>query len=103
MTYWGVDDVQREYERLLGLGATACEEPHNVGGELVHRFGGNNDNDNSAGMGVGSDRPYIESYEGRLIDAKGATGRYVRLYSNGSTADGMNHYIEVEVFGKPVG
>ncbi|MEZ5277415.1 MAG: hypothetical protein R3F07_13630 [Opitutaceae bacterium] len=63
----------------------------------------NNDNDNSAGLGVGSDRPYIESYDGRLIDAKGVRGRYVRLYSNGSTADGMNHYIEVEVFGIPVG
>ena len=63
----------------------------------------NNDNDNSARLGVGSDRPYVETYEGRLIDAGGVRGRYVRLYSNGSTADGMNHYIEVEVFGKPVG
>ena len=59
----------------------------------------NNDHDNSAKMGVGKDPAYIDLYEGRLIDAKGAQGRYVRLYSNGSTADGMNHYIEVEVFG----
>lgn len=35
ITYWGVDDVQREYDRLIGLGASAYEEPHNVGGELV--------------------------------------------------------------------
>jgi hypothetical protein len=61
----------------------------------------NNDHDNSAKMGVGKDPAYIDIYEGRLIDAKGARGRYVRLYSNGSTSDGMNHYIEVEVFGKP--
>ena len=26
---------------------------------------------------------------------------YVRLYSNGNTTDKLNHYIEVEVFGKP--
>ena len=55
--------------------------------------------DNSS---AGKDRPYIEDYQGKLIDAKGAKGRYVRLYSNGNTTNKMNHYIEVEVFGKPV-
>ncbi len=54
--------------------------------------------DNSAS---GTDRPYIETYFGKLIDAKGVKGRYVRLYSNGNTTNKMNHYIEVEVFGKP--
>ncbi len=54
--------------------------------------------DNSA---AGQDRPYIETRFGKLIDAKGVKGRYVRLYSNGNTTDKMNHYIEVEVFGKP--
>jgi len=49
----------------------------------------------------GKDRPYIETYFGKLIDAKGAKGRYVRLYSKGNTTNKMNHYIEVEVFGKP--
>ena len=39
---------------------------------------------------------------GRLVKApEGALGRYVRLYSNGNTANEMNHYIEVEVFGLP--
>jgi len=61
----------------------------------------NNDHDNSAGLGRGKDRAYIEGYEGRLIDAKGAKGRYVRLYSNGNTSNEMNHLIEVEVFGAP--
>ena len=51
--------------------------------------------------GTGKDRAYIETYEGKLIDAKGVKGRYVRLYSNGNTANKMNHYIEVEVFAKP--
>ncbi len=54
--------------------------------------------DNSAS---GTDRPYVETYFGKLIDAKGTKGRYVRLYSNGNTTDKLNHYIEVEVFGKP--
>jgi hypothetical protein len=50
---------------------------------------------------TGKDLAYIESYKGKLIDAKGIKGRYVRLYSAGNTANKMNHYIEVEVFGKP--
>jgi len=44
---------------------------------------------------------YIETYQGKLIDGKGVKGRYVRLYSNGNTANKLNHYIEVEVWGKP--
>ena len=50
---------------------------------------------------TGKDLAYIETYEGKLIDAKGAKGRYVRLYSKGNTTNKMNHYIEVEVWGKP--
>ena len=49
----------------------------------------------------GKDRPYVETYFGKLMDAKGVKGRYVRLSSNGNTTNKMNHYIEVEVFGKP--
>jgi hypothetical protein len=60
----------------------------------------NNDDDNSSGLGKGSDPAYIETYEGRLFEAKGVTGRYVRLYSNGNTSDELNHYIEVEVYGQ---
>lgn len=61
----------------------------------------NNDYDNSSGLGRGSDRPYVETRFGKLIDAKGVNARYVRLWSNGNTANDMNHYIEVEVFGIP--
>jgi hypothetical protein len=61
----------------------------------------NADAANELGLGTGADRPYIETYEGKLIDAKGVKGRYVRLYSKGNTTNKMNHYIEVEVFGKP--
>lgn len=62
----------------------------------------NNDHDNSAGFGIGSDKNYIETAEGKLIDARGVLGRYVRLYSHGSNAAAENHYVEVEVYGKPV-
>ena len=62
----------------------------------------NNDVDNSSGLGVGKDLSYIETAEGKLVDGKGVEARYVRLYSNGSSANALNHYVEVEVFGKPV-
>jgi hypothetical protein len=61
----------------------------------------NADAANELGLGAGKDLAYIESYEGKLIDAKGVKGRYVRLYSKGNTTNKLNHYIEVEVFGKP--
>ena len=61
----------------------------------------NNDYDDSSKLGKGSDNPYVESRFGLIADAKGAKGRYVRLYSKGNTSNEMNHYIEVEVFGKP--
>jgi hypothetical protein len=61
----------------------------------------NNDHDNSAGLGLGKQKEFWETYEGKLIPVKGVKGRYVRLYSNGSTADDMNHYTEVEVFALP--
>jgi len=60
----------------------------------------NSDATNAIGLGAGTDPAYIETYEGRLIDAKGVKGRYVRLYSNGNTTNDNNHYIEVEVWGK---
>jgi hypothetical protein len=61
----------------------------------------NNDFHNELGLGAGHDLNYIETYQGKLIDAKGVAGRYVRLYSNGNTSNKLNHYIEVEVWGKP--
>lgn len=61
----------------------------------------NNDFKNEVGAGAGKDQNYVETYQGKLIDAKGAKGRYVRLYSNGNTTNKLNDYIEVEVWGKP--
>ena len=62
-----------------------------------------NDQDNSLKMGIGKSRAYIETNYGHLIDAKGVPARFVRVYSNGNTANDLNHYVEVEVFGKPKG
>jgi len=65
----------------------------------------NNDIDNSAGLGIGKDMHYTETSEGELIDclSQGSPkGRYVRLYSNGNTSNDLNHYIEIDVYGKPV-
>lgn len=62
----------------------------------------NNDSGNEAGLGIGKDMRYVETAEGKLIDAKGVETRYVRLVSNGSEKTSTNHYVEVEVFGKPL-
>lgn len=60
----------------------------------------NSDHDDTSTMGKGSDPAYVETNHGRIIDAKGTKARYVRLWSNGNTSNDMNHYCEVQVFGK---
>jgi hypothetical protein len=59
----------------------------------------NNDIHNRLGFGVGEDYHYVETNEGKLIDAMGVEGRYVRLHSLGNTDNDFSHYIEVEVYG----
>lgn len=61
----------------------------------------NNDINDKAKQGAGKNMNYIETYEGKLVDAKGVKARYVRLYSAGNNANALNHYVEVEVFGRP--
>lgn len=34
-TYWGVDDTEKSYKRLLELGATEHEKPAEVGGGII--------------------------------------------------------------------
>lgn len=62
----------------------------------------NNDHDNSSGCGIGQDPAYVESYHGRVIDAKAVRTRFVRVQTNGNTLDGHNHFAEVEVYGRAV-
>ena len=61
----------------------------------------NNDQDNTSGLGAGTDREYFETNEGKLINAKGAKARYLRFYSKGSTESALNEYTEIEVYGRP--
>lgn len=35
VAYWGVENIQDNYDRLIELGATEHEKPQNVGGEIV--------------------------------------------------------------------
>ena len=35
VSYWGVDNIQEVYKRLISLGATENEKPYNVGGEIM--------------------------------------------------------------------
>ncbi|MEH7087328.1 discoidin domain-containing protein, partial [Neobacillus drentensis] len=57
----------------------------------------NNDADNSAGQGAGADAEYVETSAGKDITFPNVNARYVRLWSSGSTANGSNHYVEVEI------
>jgi hypothetical protein len=64
----------------------------------------NNDQKNSAGFGVGTDREYFDNSltgAGKLVDAKGVRARYVRCYSHGNSDNALNTYIEVEAYGLP--
>jgi predicted enzyme related to lactoylglutathione lyase len=35
VTYWGVENIQKEFDYLLSIGAKEHEPPTNVGGEIV--------------------------------------------------------------------
>lgn len=61
----------------------------------------NNDVDNSAGMGVGTDREYFEMKFGRVVPAKGVKARYVRAYTRGSNQSALNCWQELEVYALP--
>ena len=58
----------------------------------------NNDNDNSAGFGAGTDSEYSESSSGKTINFNTVNARYVRLYVNGNNVNPYNHFVEVEVY-----
>lgn len=61
----------------------------------------NNDVDNSAGLGIGTDKEYFETFQGRTFDAKGVVSRYLRAYSKGSSLSALNACQEIEVYGFP--
>ncbi len=61
----------------------------------------NNDTDNSAGLGVGTDREYFELEFGRVVPVKGVKARYVRGYTKGSSQSAINAWQEIEVYALP--
>ena len=62
----------------------------------------NNDAENVAGLGIGSDKQYFETQQGKLIPIqKGLKTRYLRFYTKGSNLSGLNCYQEIEVYGQP--
>ena len=63
----------------------------------------NNDTENVAGLGIGFDKQYFETQQGKLIPVKGTLRtRYLRFYSRGSNSSAVNCYQEIEVYGQPV-
>ena len=57
----------------------------------------NNDLDNSAGRGAGTDGEYDETPTGKIVHFEPVRARYVRLYSNGNTRHDSNNYVEIMV------
>ncbi len=93
--FWHSHKDQRVYFDVI---VQVSDDPDFINSTTIF----NNDADNSAGQGVGTDPHYVDTSEGELVDAKGVRARYVRLYSNGNHLDDLNHYTEVEIFGIPV-
>lgn len=62
----------------------------------------NNDQDNTLGLGAGEDLEYVEDYRGKFIKLDKPTAAAIRFHSNGNTTDDFNHYVEAQVFGRPV-
>jgi hypothetical protein len=92
---WHAHDTPKVYHDVVAQIADNAEFTQNV------RTLFNNDKQNSLGLGVGTNREYFETNEGKLIQVDGAVARYVRLYSNGSTETRLNEYTEIEVYGRP--
>ncbi len=76
----------------------AADDPDFVG-NVTTLF--NNDTENAAGLGIGTDRQYFETNQGKLIVANGVKARYLRFYTNGSNLTAVNRYQEIEVYGQP--
>lgn len=62
----------------------------------------NNDTENVAGLGIGFEKQYFETQQGKLIPVKNnLRTRYLRFYSRGSNSSAWNCYQEIEIYGKP--
>jgi hypothetical protein len=95
LVIWHAHNMAKVYHDVIVQVADDADFVQNV------RTVFNNDQDNTSGLGVGTDREYFETREGKLINAKGLKARYVRFYSKGSTESALNEYTELEVYGRP--
>ena len=95
---WHYVDDDRTYNDVI---FELSNDPTFPAGSRTRVF--NNDNDGTAAgtlLGeAGSDAPYAETANGKSVTFDPVNARYVRLYTNGSSIDGYNHYVEVEVYG----
>jgi hypothetical protein len=95
LVIWHAHDTPKVYHDVIVQVADDADFTKNV------RTLFNNDQDNSSGLGVGTDREYFETNEGKTVDAKGEKAAFVRLYSKGNTDSSLNEYTEVEIYGRP--
>jgi hypothetical protein len=58
----------------------------------------NNDRENTSSQGVGTNKEYFETYQGKVIEVKDVKGRYVRGYTHGSSQGALNAWQELEVY-----
>ena len=97
---YAIDSIQlwhyfrdaRQYHDVI---VQLCTSPDFSGG-VTTVF--NNDADNSAQKGKGTDAEYQETSAGKSITFAPVSDRYVRLYSKGNSTDANNYYSEVQVF-----
>jgi hypothetical protein len=94
LVIWHAHNTAKVYHNIIVQVADDADFIENV------RTVFNNDSQNTSGFGVGTDREYFETYEGKLINAKGVEARYIRFYSKGSTESALNEYTEIEVYGR---
>jgi len=92
---WHAHDTSKVYRCVVVQIADDADFTRNV------RTLFNNDTENQTGQGVGTDRQYFETHEGKLVPARGEQARFVRMFSRGSTESALNEYTEVEIWGKP--
>jgi len=92
---WHAFDTPKIYRSVIVQAADDSDLTENV-----HTLF-NNDQENSAGLGIGADRQYFESNQGKIIDAQGVRARFIRLYSNGNSDSRLNEYTEVEIYARP--
>jgi hypothetical protein len=59
----------------------------------------NNDKDNSAAQGYGSDDEYAETADGKTLTFAPVTARYARFWLKGNSVNANSNFVELQVFG----